>query len=99
MRFFWAARAARRGAAAPLTHAVLPSPGVQIIKENTVDHLVIECNLCHATRVAPVQLAGGHMLQITFRQGLHTDCEYGAKRMQASLTSCSMPTPGSTKLY
>ena len=99
MIFFWAARAARRGAAAPLTQAVLPSPGAQILKENTVDHLVIECNLCHATRVAPVQLAGGHMLQITFRQGLHKDCEYGAKLMQASLTSCSMPTPGSTKLY
>ena len=86
---------------APLTQAVLPSPGVQIIKENTVGHLVIECNLCHVTRVAPVQLAGGsgHKLQITFRQGLHKDCEYGAKLMQASLTSCSMPTPGSTKLY
>ena len=62
---------------------------------------MMECNLCHVTRVAPVHVAGGsgHKLQITFRQGLHKDCEYGAKLMQASLTSCSMPTPGSTKLY
>ena len=59
----------------------------------------MECNLCHVTRVAPVQLAGGHMLQITFKKGLHKDCDYGANAMRASLGPGSMPTPGSTKLY
>ena len=63
-----------------------------------MDHLVVECNLCHVTRVAPVQLAG-RKLMMTFKQSLHKDCDYAANAMRASLTFCSMPTPGSTKLY
>ena len=44
------------------------------------------------------ELSGGH-LQITFGKNLHKDCEHGVNAMQTSLTSRSMPAPGSTKLY
>ena len=63
-----------------------------------MDHLLIKCNLCHVTDVAPVQLSGDK-LQICFGKNLHKDCEHGVNSMQTSLTSRSMPTPGSTKLY